>query len=259
MAFATLTKGIPSVSRLAHRPVFTVASFACKHHSPRAASPILAPAQRPFALPALGRKESSRKSSSFIVMAGTQAAPASPPSGLEYAAFAGGCFWGTELAFQRVPGVVKTAVGYTQGQQKNPTYDSVCGGRTGHTEGVLVEYDPKECSYESLLDAFFAQTDPTTTNQQGNDMGTQYRSGIYYYNDAQKAVGEKAIAKVNEQLENGSFRRVRGGKKVVSDFQPATEFYIAEDYHQQYLSKGGRFSRPQDASKGATTPIRCYG
>lgn len=189
---------------------------------------------------------------------GCELAPTTPPEGLEIATVAGGCFWGLELAFQRVPGVMHTSVGYTAGQVPNPTYEEVCSGRTGHAEAVQMYYDPSEVSYEQLLDVFFQRVDTTTLNRQGNDMGTQYRSAIYYHSEAQKAAAEKAIEEVNRQLEAGTFRRV-AGKKVVATVDPATDYYIAEDYHQQYLSKGGRGGRAQSAAKGATDPIRCYG
>ncbi|KAL3162171.1 hypothetical protein ABBQ32_009877 [Trebouxia sp. C0010 RCD-2024] len=187
-----------------------------------------------------------------------QVAPKNAPAGQEIATFAGGCFWGVELAFQRVPGVVKTSVGYTAGQDTSPTYNSVCSGRTGHTEAVQVYYDPQETDYPALLDCFFEHVDPTTVNRQGNDMGTQYRSGIYYHNEEQKAAAEKAIEEVNKKLQSNAFRRVLGSK-VVSELQPASDYYVAEDYHQQYLEKGGNYGRAQNAEKGATDKIRCYG
>ncbi|DBA78416.1 hypothetical protein WJX79_010510 [Trebouxia sp. C0005] len=187
-----------------------------------------------------------------------QVAPAKAPSGQDIATFAGGCFWGVELAFQRVPGVTKTSVGYTAGHDKAPTYNSVCSGQTGHTEAVQVYYDPKETDYTKLLDCFFQHVDPTTLNQQGGDRGTQYRSGIYYHNEEQKHAAEKAIAEVNKKLKSNVFRRVMGSE-VVSELEPASDYYTAEEYHQQYLEKGGRFSSPQSAAKGATERIRCYG
>ncbi|PSC69985.1 methionine-S-oxide reductase [Micractinium conductrix] len=188
---------------------------------------------------------------------GTELAPAEPPEGLAIATVAGGCFWGLELAYQRLPGVVKTSVGYTDGKNPSPTYEEVCGGYTGHTEAVQMYYNPDECTFESILDEFFAKVDPTTLNRQGNDSGTQYRSVIFYHTEEQKAAAEKAVAAVNEQLKNGTFR-IRG-KKVETTIQPATDYFLAEDYHQQYLSKGGRFNRPQSAEKGSKDPIRCYG
>lgn len=190
---------------------------------------------------------------------GTQLAPSTAPEGQELATFAGGCFWGIELAYQRVPGVSQTWVGYTQGQKPSPTYEEVCSGRTGHTEAIHLHYDPNEVSYRRLLDVFFERTDPTTLNRQGNDAGTQYRSGIYYHGDGQKADAEAAIAEIQAQLDSGKFPRRVAGKKVVVELLPATEFWIAENYHQQYLAKGGRGGRGQSAAKGCSDPIRCYG
>lgn len=189
---------------------------------------------------------------------GCPLAPATAPEGLEIATFAGGCFWGLELAYQRVEGVTRTSVGYTGGPETNPTYNSVCAGRTGHAEAVQVYYDPQRCTYERLLDEFFEKVDPTTLNRQGNDRGTQYRSAIYYHTPAQKEVAEKVIARVNEQLQSNTFRPV-WGKEVVSKLQPAGDYYIAEKYHQQYLSRGGRFGLAQSADKGCQDKIRCYG
>lgn len=180
-------------------------------------------------------------------------APKEAPNGQDIATFAGGCFWGLELAYQRLPGVTHTSVGYTAGQDTEPNYQKVCSGRTGHAEAVQVYFDPQQISYEDLLNEFFQKVDPTTLNRQGNDSGTQYRSGIYYHNDAQKQAAEKAIQEVNEKLKGSLFRRVLG-TKVVTEVQPAGDYYLAENYHQQYLQKGG-----QDASKGATDRIRCYG
>lgn len=174
------------------------------------------------------------------------------------ATFAGGCFWGLELAYQREAGVTNTSVGYTQGKDPAPTYEKVCSGSTGHAEAVQVYYDPKETTYERLLDLFFERVDPTTANRQGNDVGTQYRSGIYYHDQEQKAAAEKAIAEVNAKLASNVFRRVLGSK-VVSELLPAGDYYLAEEYHQQYLSKGGRLGRGQSAAKGCKDPIRCYG
>ncbi|EFN53814.1 hypothetical protein CHLNCDRAFT_25450, partial [Chlorella variabilis] len=170
-----------------------------------------------------------------------------PPEGLEIATVAGGCFWGLELAYQRVPGVVKTSVGYTAGQVPNPTYEEVCSGRTGHTEAVQMYYDPATCTFERILEEFFEKVDPTTLNRQGNDVGTQYRSVIFYHNEQQKEAAEK--------LASGLFRLP--GKKVQTTIEPATDYYLAEDYHQQYLSRGGRFNRPQSAEKGCNDKIRC--
>ena len=168
---------------------------------------------------------------------------------LKLATFAGGCFWGLELVFQRVPGVVETAVGYTQGQEAEPTYDQVCAGATGHTEAVVVYYDPKECTYDALLDAFFQQVNPTTVNGQGRDYGKQYRTGVYYHSDEQESIARKR------------FEQVAGNYKwpIATECKKAMPFWPAEKYHQQYLSNGGRFGKPQSAEKGATEKIRCYG
>ncbi|KAK2078453.1 hypothetical protein QBZ16_003293 [Prototheca wickerhamii] len=173
---------------------------------------------------------------------GTRLAPAQPPDWQKIATFAGGCFWGLELAFQRLPGVTHTSVGYTGGETPNPTYEAVCAGRTGHAEAVQVYYDGST-GYEPLLQCFFEHVDPTTLNRQGNDAGTQYRS---------------AVKEVNAKLAKGTFRPVQG-TSVATTIEPATDYYLAEDYHQQYLARGGRYGRPQNASKGATDRIRCYG
>eukprot|EP00803_Ostreobium_quekettii_P006916 evm.model.scf_318.1 EVM.evm.TU.scf_318.1 scf_318:494-3079(+) len=192
------------------------------------------------------------------VRMGTELAPTEAPEGLELATFAGGCFWGLELAFQRAPGVVTTSVGYTQGTLPNPSYEAVCSGRTGHCEAVQVAFDPSATTYKELLNVFYGQTDPTQLNQQGNDVGPQYRSGIYYHSDQQKADALASLAEVQAALDAGTFRRVRG-KKVVVEVEPAGDYYVAEGYHQQYLSRGGRFAMPQSAEKGCTEKIRCYG
>ncbi|XP_062092237.1 peptide methionine sulfoxide reductase A1-like [Humulus lupulus] len=172
-----------------------------------------------------------------------------PAPGQEFAQFGAGCFWGVELAFQRVPGVTKTEVGYSQGLLHNPTYEDICTGTTNHSEVVRVQYDPKACSFESLLDAFFARHDPTTLNRQGNDVGTQYRSGIYYYTPEQEKAARESLEKYQKQL----------NRKIVTEILPAKRFYRAEEYHQQYLAKGGRFGFKQSTEKGCNDPIRCYG
>lgn len=173
-----------------------------------------------------------------------------PDAGLQFATFGAGCFWGIELAYQRVPGVLKTEVGYTQGHMPNPTYEMVCSGRTGHTEAVRVQYDPTAVSYSQLLDLLWSRIDPTAVNRQGGDVGTQYRAGIYYYTPEQKEDAEKSMATLQEKL---------GSRKIATELKPAQKFYAAEKYHQQYLSKGGRFGSGQSAAKGCNDPIRCYG
>lgn len=147
------------------------------------------------------------------------------------ALFAAGCFWGVEAAFREIEGVTATAVGYSGGSTTDPTYKEVCSGRTGHAETVQVEYDPQKVGYEQLLDVFWANHDPTTPNRQGPDVGTQYRSAIFYIDEDQK----KAATASKESLEaSGKLRR-----PIVTEITAAGPFYMAEDYHQQYLEKRG--------------------
>jgi peptide-methionine (S)-S-oxide reductase len=153
------------------------------------------------------------------------------PEGLETAVFAMGCFWGEEKKFWVVPGVWVTAVGYVNGLTPNPTYEEVCTGRTGHTEAVLVVYDPKVVTYAQLLKVFWESHDPTQGMRQGNDIGTQYRSGIYPENDAQAAAAEASKEAYQQALS------AKGFGKITTEIVPAGEFYFAEDYHQQYLAK----------------------
>ncbi|HWA62326.1 MAG TPA: peptide-methionine (S)-S-oxide reductase MsrA, partial [Caulobacteraceae bacterium] len=141
------------------------------------------------------------------------------------------CFWGVERIFWNIPGVWVTAVGYVNGITPNPTYEEVCSGRTGHTEAVLVVYDPKKISYEALLKAFWESHDPTQGMRQGNDIGTQYRSGIYYRSEAQKAAAEASLAAYQQALS------AAGRGTITTEIRPAGPFYFAEDYHQQYLAK----------------------
>ena len=147
------------------------------------------------------------------------------------ATFAAGCFWGVEAAFRQIDGVTATTVGYSGGSTTNPTYKEVCTDTTGHAEVVQVEYDPDKVSYEMLLDLFWNNHDPTQVNRQGPDVGTQYRSAIYYHDDEQKAA---AIAS-KEMLESSG----RHGRPIATEITQAQEFYRAEDYHQQYLEKRG--------------------
>ena len=153
------------------------------------------------------------------------------PEGLEVAQFAMGCFWGVERMFWKLPGVYVTAVGYVNGVTPNPTYEEVCSGRTGHTEAVLVVYDPKAISYAELLKVFWEGHDPTQGMRQGNDIGTQYRSGIYTANDAQTQAAEASKLAFQKALAD------KGYGKVTSEIEPDGPFYFAEDYHQQYLAK----------------------
>ena len=151
---------------------------------------------------------------------------------LQKATFGAGCFWGVEAEFRQLPkGVVSTAVGYEGGTMKNPTYRDVCTDRTGHAEVVEVEYDPEKVSYEDLLKVFWANHDPTTLNRQGPDVGTQYRSVIFYHTPEQQVA---ALASKEKLEKSGRYRR-----PVVTEIVPATSFYRAEDYHQQYLEKRG--------------------
>ena len=153
------------------------------------------------------------------------------PDGIETAVFALGCFWGAERLFWRMPGVYTTAAGYAGGVTPNPTYEEVCSGRTGHAEAVLVAFDPKKVSYESLLKTFFEEHDPTQGMRQGNDIGTQYRSAIYYTNGDQRRVAEMARESYNEALQ------AAGNNPITTEIEPAGPFFYAEDYHQQYLHK----------------------
>ena len=147
------------------------------------------------------------------------------------ATFGAGCFWGVEAAFRRIPGVISTAVGYAGGATEKPTYEMVCSGRTGHTEVVQVEYDPEKVGYDQLLDVFWQEHDPTQLNRQGPDIGTQYRSAIYFHDQEQE---EEAKASLARQEASGLHRG-----PIVTEITPASAFWIAEDYHQQYLEKRG--------------------
>lgn len=149
----------------------------------------------------------------------------------EQATFGAGCFWGVEHFFRETPGVIDAISGYTGGTVPNPTYQMVCEGTTGHAEAVQVTYDPATISYEELLKIFFENHNPTTLNSQGPDFGEQYRSVIFYHNDAQKAAAEKAVADAET---SGKWKR-----PIVTQIVPATTFYKAEEYHQQYLKKNG--------------------
>ncbi|HUT31577.1 MAG TPA: peptide-methionine (S)-S-oxide reductase MsrA [Sedimentisphaerales bacterium] len=154
--------------------------------------------------------------------------------GFEKATFAAGCFWGVEAAFRQIKGVVSTSVGYTGGHFEKPTYRDVCSDRTGHAEAVEVIYDPRQVSYERLLEVFWNIHDPTTPNRQGPDVGSQYRSAIFYHGESQLKAAEAS----KESLERS--RRFR--RPIVTEITPASTFYRAEEYHQQYLEKQGRAS-----------------
>jgi peptide-methionine (S)-S-oxide reductase len=147
------------------------------------------------------------------------------------ATFAAGCFWGVEEAFREIPGVISTTVGYTGGSLKNPTYQDVCSGRTGHAEALEVEFDPARVSYLELLAVFWKSHDPTTLNRQGPDVGSQYRSAIFYH-DAQQ---EKDARESEAILEKEKIFK----RPIVTEITPASEFYRAEDYHQRYFERRG--------------------
>jgi peptide-methionine (S)-S-oxide reductase len=156
---------------------------------------------------------------------------------MEKGTFAAGCFWGVEEAFRQVKGVVSTAVGYTGGSFKDPTYKDVCSGKTGHAETVEIEYDPSRVSYEELLSVFWENHDPTTLNRQGPDIGTQYRSAIFFHTPEQKAA---AIASKENLQKSGRYKN-----PISTEITPASRFYRAEDYHQQYFEKRGSAHRTQ--------------
>jgi peptide-methionine (S)-S-oxide reductase len=170
------------------------------------------------------------------------------PERFETAIFAMGCFWGAEKTFWETPGVWTTAVGYTGGFTPNPTYEETCSGRTGHTEAVLVVFDPEKITYEQLLKVFWENHDPTQGMRQGNDLGTQYRSGIYATSDAQLA-----IAKASREM-FAPILKAAGYGDITTEIVPATAFYFAEDYHQQYLYKEPNGYCPVHAT-GVSCPV----
>ena len=147
------------------------------------------------------------------------------------ATFAAGCFWGVQSSFDQLQGVLKTTVGYTGGHTKNPTYEQVCSDKTGHAEAVRVEFDPERISYGDLVRHFFSMHDPTTPNRQGPDVGSQYRSAIFYHDEEQR----KTAVKIKEELDS----RDIFPRPIVTEITPASEFYKAEEYHQKYFEKNG--------------------
>jgi peptide-methionine (S)-S-oxide reductase len=153
------------------------------------------------------------------------------PEHLQTAVVGMGCFWGAERVFWQAPGVYSTAVGYAGGYTPNPTYEEVCSGRTGHTEAVLVVFDPEQISYEEVLKRFWENHDPTQGMRQGNDVGTQYRSAVYLTDESQRATAEATQAAFGERLKDAGYR------EISTEIAPLGEFYYAEDYHQQYLAK----------------------
>ena len=170
------------------------------------------------------------------------------PVGTSTATIAAGCFWGPELIMQRIPGVTRTAVGYTGGNDANPTYAKICTGTSGHAEAVQIDFDPRVVTYEELLTIFWDSHDGTQLNRQGNDHGTQYRSGVYWHTMAQKNEAEKMHATISEQLMETV------GMPLATEIVKLDTFHDAEVEHQQYLDKGG-----QSAKKMCNDPIRCYG
>lgn len=153
------------------------------------------------------------------------------PDGMQLAMFGMGCFWGAEKKLWAVPGVYSTAVGYAAGLTPNPTYEEVCSGRTGHNEVVRVVFDPRQVSYEALLKIFWENHDPTQGMRQGNDVGTQYRSGIYVYDAEQRAAAERSRESFQAALKQAGY------EAITTEILAAPELYYAEDYHQQYLAK----------------------
>ena len=145
------------------------------------------------------------------------------------ATFAAGCFWGVEAKFRKIPGVLDTMVGYSGGTVENPTYHMVCSNKTGHAESVLVTYDPDIISYEELVRAFFDMHNPTTRNRQGFDIGSQYRSVIFYHDEEQRKIAQSVVEELNQ---SSAFR-----KNIVTEIVPAQDFYKAEEYHQRYYDK----------------------
>jgi peptide-methionine (S)-S-oxide reductase len=170
------------------------------------------------------------------------------PEGSEVAEFALGCFWGEERTFWQVPGVISTSVGYEGGYTRNPTYEEVCTGRTGHAETVRVVFDPAKVSYEQLLKVFWESHDPTQGMRQGNDMGTQYRSAIFYKGEAQREVAEQSAAAYGKKLAEAGYGA------ITTEIVAASDFYFAEDYHQQYLYKVPNGYCP-DHSTGVSCPV----
>jgi peptide-methionine (S)-S-oxide reductase len=152
----------------------------------------------------------------------------------EIATFGAGCFWGVEAAFQRIPGVLETAVGYSNGHTENPTYKDVCTDETGHAEVVQVTFDPAKVSFAQLLDAFWGMHDPTQVNRQGPDFGKQYRTAIFFHSPAQEAEAKASVAALNA---SGKFKR-----PIATEIAAAGKFYRAEEYHQKYLEKRGASS-----------------
>jgi peptide-methionine (S)-S-oxide reductase len=186
-----------------------------------------------FFSPSCAQRENPNKTMSFtnsLNSAGT-AGEMTGSANLDTATFGTGCFWCTEAIFQQLKGVKKVSSGYSGGHVKNPSYKEVCEGTTGHAECIEVVYDPKEISYDELLEVFWQTHDPTTLNRQGNDVGTQYRSVIFYHSPGQKQKAEKYKAELDK---SGAF-----DNPIVTEIAPASAFYVAEDYHQNYYNNNG--------------------
>jgi peptide-methionine (S)-S-oxide reductase len=172
------------------------------------------------------------------------------PAGSQVAEFALGCFWGAEKDYWQLPGVITTAVGYEGGFTKNPTYEEVCSGRTGHAESVRVVFDPDKISYPELLRVFWESHDPTQGMRQGNDLGSQYRSVIFYHSPAQQAEAEQSKENYQKRLTDAGYG------KITTEIVPAGEFYFAEDYHQQYLAPTKNpYGYCPDHGTGVSCPI----
>lgn len=197
-----------------------------------------------------GRRETMPVPARHAVNGSTLVGPY--PEGAEVATFGMGCFWGAEKLFWQAPGVVTTAVGYAGGYTPNPTYEEVCSGRTGHAEVVRVVFDPRRTSYAELLRLFWENHDPTQGMRQGNDQGTQYRSVVFVENDVQRREAEASRDAFQARL------REAGLGTITTEIRPATDFYFAEDYHQQYLEKNPAGYCP-DHSTGVSCPVGLFG
>ncbi len=206
-------------------------------------------AQMATAQDALPGRETAMRVPDRHEVLGTPVAPPYPP-GTEIAEFALGCFWGAEKNFWQTTGVVSTAVGYEGGFTPNPTYEEVCSGRTGHAESVRVVFDPARVSYPELLKVFWESHDPTQGMRQGNDVGTQYRSAIFYRSPQQQAEAEESRANYQKRLNEAGYG------EISTEIVPAGEFYFAEDYHQQYLSDAKNpYGYCPDHGTGVTCPV----
>jgi len=175
--------------------------------------------------------QKSPTSTTKITMDNNLQSTAQQPAGTETATFANGCFWCTEAVFEELKGVISATSGYIGGQTENPTYKEICTGETGHAEALQIVYDPAKITFDELLEVFWETHDPTTLNRQGADVGTQYRSGIFYHNEEQKAKAEKYKAALDS---SGAFPN-----RIVTEITPFSKFYPAEDYHQQYFEQNG--------------------